>query len=218
MKNLNKNFNLYDGALNVSSFLNFSLSLFKRVSVIYWIYAVVISILFSLENKNLTLFKNLFDNPDYVYNAQIINIYTIIVIILLPIPLVYIRFVKSFGFSSLYIKMLEAYRESERKRMNDNNVYSTDEYKFEPAGKDSWTVKNISAKRRRRNNGSFGSIMSVMFPFIFFVFLMLYMYIMYHIVILVFILVFLHMFYMYKKKKKSSFIYQKKEEQKMKKY
>lgn len=200
-KKLNKDLNIYDGALNVSSFLNFSLSFFKRVPVIYWIYAVVISIFFSLENKKLTLFKNLFDNPDYVYNAQIINIYTIIVIILLPIPLAYIRFAKPLGFSSHYIKMLAAYNESERKRMNDNNVYSTDEYKFEPAGKDSWTVKNISAKRRRRNNGSFGCIMLAMFPFIFFVFLMLYMYIMYHIVILVFILVFLHMFYMYKKEK-----------------
>lgn len=171
MKNLNKNknLNLYDHALNVSSFLNFSLSLFKRVPVIYWIYAVVISIFFSNENKKLTLFKNLFDNPDYVYNAQIINIYTIIVIILLPIPLAYIRFAKSFGFSSLYIKMLQASNERSLKRMNDNNVYSTDEYKFEPAGKDSWTVKNISAKRRRRNNGSFG-VMFVIFPFIFFVF------------------------------------------------
>ena len=90
--------------LDTTSFFKFSLSLLKRVPLTYWIYAIVISIFFSVANKDLTIFKNFVAYP--AYNSWIFDIYTFIVIVLLPFALAYIKFSKPFGFSGLYAKVV----------------------------------------------------------------------------------------------------------------
>ncbi|HDE6879211.1 hypothetical protein K4Q31_12115 [Staphylococcus epidermidis] len=195
--------------LDTTSFFKFSLSLLKRVPLTYWIYAIVISIFFSVANKDLTIFKNFVAYP--AYNSWIFDIYTFIVIVLLPFALAYIKFSKPFGFSGLYAKVVGIHEQSvsdynENVKKNKDKVYSTDQYKFEPEGWGSWKVTNVSAKNRQKGRENYGCIMYLIYPILLFMFLMCYMYILYHIIILVAVLIILHMFYMYKRIKEGRYI------------
>lgn len=210
-KKKRKNNYLYEKptTLNTTSFLKFSLSLLKRVPITYWIYAIVISIFFSVANKDLTVFKNFVAYP--AYNSWIFDIYTFIVIVLLPFALAYIKFSKPFGFSGLYAKVVGIHEQSvsdynENLKKNKDKVYSTDQYKFEPEGWGSWKVTNVSAKNRQKGRENYGCIMYLIYPILLFMFLMCYMYILYHVIILVAVLIILHMFYMYKRIKEGRYI------------
>ena len=166
--------------LDTTSFFKFSLSLLKRVPLTYWIYAIIISIFFSVANKDLTIFKNFVAYP--AYNSWIFDIYTFIVIVLLPFALAYIKFSKPFGFSSLYAKVVGIHEQSvsdynENVKKNKDKVYSTDQYKFEPEGWGSWKVTNVSAKNRQKGRENYGCIMYLIYPILLFMFLMCYMYI-----------------------------------------
>ncbi len=196
-------------ALNTTSFWKFSLSLLKRVPITYWIYAIVISIFFSVENKDSTVFKNFVAYP--AYNSWILDTYTFIVIVLLPFALAYIKFSKPFGFSGLYAKVVGIHEQSvsdynENAKKNKDKVYSTDQYKFDPEGWGSWKVTNVSAKNRQKTKENYGCIMYLFYPILLIMFLLCYMYILYHIIILVAVLIILHMFYMYKRIKKGRYV------------
>ncbi len=201
-----KNIRFYSDTenLNTSSYLKFIYSLFQVVPIWYWGYIIFISIFFSLKNKEITYFRNFIQYP--LYNTTPLNIYTFIVIILLPIPLIYIRFAKSYSFSSIYMDKVErkdrrvkSYNKSLEK--NKDKVYSTDRYehKFNYFTR-TWETTNISAEeRQKRKSNSSSTIMFLIYPIFLYIFLLIYLYIMYHIIILVAILVGLHTVYMYKK-------------------
>lgn len=210
-KTVIKNIYLYKNptTLNTTSFLKFSLSLLKRVPILYWIYAVVISVFFSVTNKDLTVFKNFVKYP--AYNSWIFDTYTFIVIVLLPFALAYIRFSKPFGFSGMFFGVIGIHEQSvsnhnEKAKKNRHKVYSTDKYKFEPEGWGGWKVTNVSAQNRQKSRHDYGCLMYLIYPVLLFCFLILYMYFLYHVIILVAILIILHMFYMYKRIKEGRYI------------
>ncbi|OFN25157.1 hypothetical protein HMPREF2578_05905 [Staphylococcus sp. HMSC072H03] len=206
MKRL-KNIQLYrfPRRLDTSSYFKFLISIFKEVPTWYWVYSVIISIVFSVLSKDASYFKTWIQYPqDNIW----LNLYTFLAIILLPVPLVYIRFVKSFSFTSFYIGLVKnerdsAERKNDRFKRNRDKVYSTDEFEFT---RDSLSgrlrMKNISAEKRQKMRASdLSGFILIFYPIFYCFFLMVYMLIMYHIIIPVALLVALHILYKYNKYK-----------------
>lgn len=85
--------------LDTSSFLHFVQSVFQIVPRWFWGYIILVSIVFPFEIGKEPFFVPLSSPP---IMTQLVHLYTFIVMILYPITLTYIRFVKSISFTRFY--------------------------------------------------------------------------------------------------------------------
>lgn len=197
--------------LDTSSYLNFTKSVFKEVPKWFWIYIIFISIAGAYLVKDASFFVPESPIPEDRYP---INVYTFLVMILLPIPLTYIRFIKSFSFTKFYIGLANLERDYVKKFNKDakeeaDKVYNTDRYSFSYDKRSkTWSGKNIDAEERfRKRHGIEDAswFIKMLYPGFLVFFLMIYIFILYHIIIIVALLVALHIFYKYKQIKRKRY-------------
>lgn len=194
----------YPTDLDTSSFPKFMQSLFQVVPTSFWIYISLVSIIFPLYIRESSFFLPTSPAPS---DMTLLNFYTFIVMVLSPLTLTYIRFVKPFSFTSIYMGLAKfeddsTARHNQRVRAEKHKIYADDRYQFtynKHNGK--WHGKNIDAERRHRKTekDQMGWFIKLGYPVFLCFFLIIYMIMMYHIIVPVAGLVALHMFYQYKK-------------------
>ena len=188
--------------LNTSSFLRFVQSVFQIVPRWFWFYIVLVSIVFPFEIGKEPFFVPLSAPP---IMTQLVHLYTFIVMILSPLTLTYIRFVKSISFTRFYwglVKHEDRFTERHNQRIREKRgkVYADDRYAFNYNRRNGhWTATNIDAEKRNRRaemgNGAWFIAMGYLGFLLFFV--GAYMIIMYFIIVPVAIGVVLHRYYKY---------------------
>ncbi|MDU2974962.1 MAG: hypothetical protein E7B57_12020, partial [Staphylococcus epidermidis] len=142
-------------SLDTSSYSRFTISVFQDVPKWFWGYIIVISLFFTFVMGNDSFFIPISAPPII---QQLAHVYTFIVILLLPMALTYIRFVKSFSFTSLYMKLARTdskltERHNRHVRSEKNKVYSDDHYHFTYNRRSSrWHGQNVDAERRNRRS------------------------------------------------------------------
>lgn len=152
-------------SLDTSSYSRFTISVFQDVPKWFWGYIIVISLFFTFVMGNDSFFIPISAPPII---QQLAHVYTFIVILLLPMALTYIRFVKSFSFTSLYMKLARTdskltERHNRHVRAEKNKVYSDDHYHFTYNRRSSrWHGQNVDAERRNRRSewGRYGLVYS----------------------------------------------------------
>ncbi|MCD8926357.1 hypothetical protein [Staphylococcus epidermidis] len=194
-------------SLDTSSYSRFTISVFQDVPKWFWGYIIVVSLFFALVMGNDAFFIPLSAPPTI---QPLTHVYTFIVIFLLPMALTYIRFVKSFSFTSLYMKLARTdskltERHNRHVRAEKNKVYIDDHYHFTYNNRSGrWHGQNVDAERRNQRSewGDMSWFIRLGYPGFLCFFLLIYIGIMYLIVIPVMMIIALHIYYKYKQIKR----------------
>ncbi len=171
--------------LNTENYGKFLLSIFKKTPWYYWIFIIAVSLTYPYYYQNSSLFY-----PQYgkYPEIQLLRIYTVIVAILSPFVITYIKYGKRFSLYSIF------YYFNSKRKYSPSRGYIIEHY------------KDVSYLKRalKESNGTSPTKGMLLYPMVLIFFMIIYLYIMFHVVVIALILCIVHSYYRYKNLKEKN--------------